>query len=81
MGATTAPVPARTWFSHRKLREWREAAGLDRERACIRLGVSYSYLQALERGGKLPSVAMVVRLAEGYGRHPGELFCEDGGPR
>lgn len=81
MGATTAPVPSGTWFSPAKLLEMRAEAGLDRRAAAARLGVSYSYLEALERGERLPSVAMVVRLAAGYGRHPGELFCAQGGPR
>ena len=81
MEATTAvPVPGRTGFSHRKLRELREAAGLSREQACVRLGISYPYLVALEGGDKQPSVRMVSRLAAGYGRHPGDLFCDEAGP-
>lgn len=81
MGATAGPVPARAGFNHPKLTEWREASGETREQACARLGVSYPYLTALELGGRMPSVAMVIRLAEGYGHHPGELFCDEGDAR
>lgn len=66
-------------FDHQKLYDWREAAGLSREQACVQFGISYPYLAALELGNQVPSVALMIRLAKGYGRDPGELLRIDGG--
>ncbi len=68
-------------FDYPKLRSWREAAGLTREQACPGLGVTLSYLTALELGLRVPRVAVIIRLAEFYGHDPGELLIGSGGAR
>ena len=86
MPAIVAPgYAARPLYDHLKLRAWREAAGLSREEACVRIGCSCSWLTALELGvaRRMPSLAMLTRLAEVYGHEPGELLTgsRSGGAR
>ena len=68
-------------FDYPKARSWREDRGLTREQAYPGLGMSLSYLTALELGLRVPSVAVIIRIAEFYGHDPGELLIGSGGAR
>jgi transcriptional regulator with XRE-family HTH domain len=74
--AAAAPGEIRRLHDHLKLREWREASGLTRLQVCALTGLSYQWLSALEGGwnNRQPSLETLVRLAELYGRQPGELL-------
>lgn len=62
-------------LNHHKLLEWRRASGLRPEEVCIRAGISYSYLRAIEYGQRSnPSALVLVRIAAVYGKTIGELF-------
>jgi transcriptional regulator with XRE-family HTH domain len=76
-----ALLPAVALHDYRKLRAWREAAGLTREQVCVALTddqhkLSFSWLTALEQGHNVrqPSVQLLTRLAQFYGHSPGELM-------
>jgi transcriptional regulator with XRE-family HTH domain len=48
------------------------------EQVCVDAPVSYPYLRALEDGLRdRPSLALLTRLAEVYGRDIRELFTDD----
>jgi transcriptional regulator with XRE-family HTH domain len=70
------PAPSVPLYDHRKLRAWRETAGLSPTQAAARIGVSYPWLIRMEAGGlgKQPSLAMLYRLAAAYGHHAAELL-------
>ena len=77
---TAAPQPARL-YDHAKLLAWRVEADLTREQVCVEVGVSFTWLSALERGeGRAPSLAVLYRLARFYGHEPGELLTGDSQP-
>jgi transcriptional regulator with XRE-family HTH domain len=64
-------------YDHRKLRQWRDDAGLSREQVWAGTGCSVSWLTQLELGrtDSTPSLDMLVKLARFYGREPGELLA------
>ena len=75
------PLPAVILHDYRKLRAWREEAGLTREQVCTALTddehkLGFSWLVALELGANVrqPSVQLLTRLAQFYGHSPGELL-------
>ncbi len=78
MPATTVPgdTAAGPLYDHRKLRAWRDEAGVSRERVAADLELSAAWLQNLELGGPRggPSLDTLVRLARYYGHEPGELL-------
>ncbi len=80
MPATATPRPL-AGFDYPKARSWREAAGLTREQACPGIGMSLSYLTAIELGLRVPRIPTIIRLAEFYGHDPGELLIGSGGSR
>ena len=80
MPGTTTPGRS-AGFDHAKLRSWREAAGLSRERVCVDVGISASFLGLLEVGLRVPRVATVIKLADFFGHEPGELLIGSGGAR
>jgi transcriptional regulator with XRE-family HTH domain len=63
------------FLNYRRLREWREQAGLRPEEAAVRAGISYMYLYKLEDGTRgNPSARVLARIAAVYGRSLDELF-------
>ena len=67
-----------TSYDHRVLRVWRLESGKTPEQVCVAAPMSYPYLRALEDGRRVrPSIAVLTRLAEVYGRDVRELFTED----
>lgn len=65
-------------FNHRVLRAWRLESGLRPELVCVRADVSYPYLRGIEDGIRpAPSLALLTRLADVYGRDVRELFTDD----
>lgn len=54
-------------FSHKKLRQFRESAGLTQEALARATGLSLSAVTKLERGGIDPSWSTVQRLARALG--------------
>ena len=80
MSPTVAAMPGTTTpgrsagFDHAKLRAWREAAGLYRERVCVDVGISASFLGLLEDGLRVPSVDTVIKLADFYGHELATLI-------
>ena len=60
-------------FNPGKLRRLREDRGESIEQAAVRIGISYWSLYRLERE-RVPSLTMLLVLAEGYGVEPGELL-------
>jgi transcriptional regulator with XRE-family HTH domain len=72
----TTPESGRL-FDHAKLAAWRAESGLRREEVCVHVGISASWLSALERGeGRAPSLEVLTRLAVFYGHGPGELLAQ-----
>ena len=61
-----------------KLRQLRIARGESIEQAAVRMGIGYWSLVHLERRGRVPGLAMLLVLAEGYGVEPGDLLSGDG---
>jgi transcriptional regulator with XRE-family HTH domain len=67
-------VPA-ALYDHVKLRAWRDDARLTRTEASHRAGIAYPTLADLEAGRyRNPSLDMLTRLAEVYGRPLAELL-------
>ena len=65
-------------FNHRVLRAWRLESGMTPEQVCVAAPMSYPYLRALEDGRRTrPSIGLLTRLAEVYGRDVRELFTDD----
>lgn len=72
--ADAAPDTAGRPYDHRKLRRWREDAGLTRTAASNAVGMSYPWLANLEAGrARNPSFDVLARLATLYGHQLGEL--------
>ena len=71
---SAAPETAGRPYDHRKLRRWREEAGLTRTEASSQVGMSYPWLADLEAGrARNPSFDVLARLAALYGHQAGEL--------
>jgi transcriptional regulator with XRE-family HTH domain len=67
-------------FNGAVLRRWRLEAGVKPELVCVKAGLSWPYLRALEDRrtyARHPSLALLTRLAEFFGRDITELFAED----
>lgn len=58
------------------MRLWREGAGLTREQAALRAGMTGSYWGYLERGERNPSLSVVARIAESLQVKPELLLHE-----
>ena len=62
-------------YDHEKLRAWRAESGLTRTEASYAAGIAYPTLADLEAGRYTnPTVEMLTRLAEVYGRPVGALL-------
>ncbi len=81
---THATVVAVQWTARPSfgpyLRELREAAGLSLRAAADEVGVSFSYLSKMETGERPnpPSMKVLQRIADAYGRDLRELMHEAG---
>src|SRR5512139_1135336 len=60
----------------RRLRHYREAAGLDQPHLAQRVGISHEALSTLERGHRAPVIRTVHRLAAALGIPAAELVSE-----
>jgi transcriptional regulator with XRE-family HTH domain len=77
---STTPPPG--WkISPANLRRIVAASGKSTEQHAVSLGISYRHLYAVMHGTKQPSTYLVIRLAEEFGCHPGELFEPSKAPR
>ena len=56
------------------LREYRKSTGLSVHKVGNRIGVSGGYVAKIERGENMPSDAVLVALADLYGKNEEELF-------
>jgi transcriptional regulator with XRE-family HTH domain len=59
-----------------RIRRWREEEGLTLQELAKRSGVATSTVQKVETGQMIPSVAVLLKLAHGFGRRPTELIRE-----
>lgn len=78
MATAATAAPARL-YDHRKLRAWRNEAGLTREQVCAQLQaqdvrIGHAWLSLLEKGRRVPSLELLVALARFYGHDPAELL-------
>jgi len=62
----------------RRIRAWREAGGFTLQELALRSGLAASTVQKIETLQMVPTVAVLLKLARGLGRRPGELI-HDGG--
>jgi transcriptional regulator with XRE-family HTH domain len=58
----------------KRLRKLRESRGFTQEELAHRAGFDRTYISLVERGQRNPSLINVLRLAEGLGLPPIELF-------
>jgi len=60
-------------IAHR-IKTWRTAAGMSLQVLANRSGVSPSTIHKIENGQTVPTIAVLLKLAEGLGRRPTELL-------
>lgn len=60
-----------------RLREWRTDDRLTLQSLADRSGVSASTIHKIENGQSVPTITVLLKLAEGLGRRPAELLEED----
>lgn len=58
----------------RRIRAWREAGGFTLQELAQRSGLAASTVQKIETLQMVPTVAVLLKLARGLGRRPGELI-------
>ena len=63
-------------FDHAGVRERRNALGLTAEQVAAHIRRTKSQVDNLEAGRSLPSVHVLLALAELFGCDPGELFTD-----
>lgn len=61
------------WFGS-TIRKLREARGLTQALLAEAAGLSATYLGILERGENVPTLSVILQLAEALDLHPVELF-------
>ena len=61
----------------RRIRQWREEAGLTLQELARRSAVAPSTIQKVECLQMVPSVAVLIKIARGLGRPPGDLVADD----
>jgi transcriptional regulator with XRE-family HTH domain len=59
------------------VRRLRHCADFTREELASRASVDWTYLGAIERGRRNPSVAILARLAAALGVEPSAFFCDE----
>lgn len=60
----------------RRVREWREELDLSLHELAARSDVAASTIQKVETGQMVPSVAVLLKIANGLGRRPAELVSD-----
>ena len=58
------------------VRELREARGWTQEELAERANMNASYLGFVERGDNVPTLTIIIQIAEGLRAEPGELLRE-----
>lgn len=58
-----------------ELRKARVAAGLTQEELAAKARVSREYINYLERGKRMPTVAVFIRIAKAVGVYPPDLLA------
>ena len=61
----------------RRIRHWRDGAGLTLQELAEKSGVSASTVHKIENGQTVPTIAVLFKVAHGLGRRPAELFEGD----
>ncbi len=59
-----------------RIREWRDEAGLTLQKLGDRSGVSASTIHKIENGQTVPTIAILIKVANGLNRRPSELLEE-----
>lgn len=59
-----------------RIRSWRDSAGLTLQKLGERSGVSASTIHKIENLQTVPTIAILIRVANGLNRRPSELFEE-----
>jgi transcriptional regulator with XRE-family HTH domain len=59
-----------------RIREWRDAAGLTLQKLGDRAGVSASTIHKIENMQTIPTIAVLLKIANGLNRRPSELLEE-----
>jgi transcriptional regulator with XRE-family HTH domain len=79
MPADDPGAAVRPLFDHKKLRAWRDEAGLTIPQVCVATGLSHSWIYGLEQGYpyRRPSLDTLTILATFYGHQPGELLMAE----
>jgi transcriptional regulator with XRE-family HTH domain len=62
-----------------RIKHWRSEASLSLQQLANRSGVSPSTIHKIEHHQTVPTIAVVLKLAAGLGRHATELFDEEDG--
>ena len=58
------------------LKRWREKRGFTQEALAHEAGITTSYAHQLERGRKVPSLTIVLKLCRALDCTPGELLAD-----
>lgn len=58
------------------VRQLREARGWTQEHLAEASEMNASYLGFIERGHNVPTLTIIIQLAEGFGMEPGDLLRE-----
>ncbi|HEX7191834.1 MAG TPA: helix-turn-helix transcriptional regulator [Thermoanaerobaculia bacterium] len=58
------------------VRQLREAPGWTQEQLAERSEMNASYLGFLERGDNVPTLSIIIQLAEAFGMEPADLLRE-----
>lgn len=59
-----------------RIRKWRDEAGLTLQKLGDRSGVSASTIHKIENGQTVPTIAILIKVANGLNRRPSELLEE-----
>lgn len=62
----------------KRLRAWRDEAGLTLQQLAERCGVATSTIQKVETRQMVPTVAVLLKLAQGLGKRPSDFVSETG---
>ena len=58
------------------VKRWREKRGLTQEALAHEAGITTSYAGQVERGAKVPSLTVVLKLCRALNCSPGELLAD-----
>lgn len=60
----------------KKIRQLREDNNISQSKFALMIGLSQTYLSGIENGRRNVSFENIVKIADGLGVHPSELFKE-----